>query len=129
VGHHLTQSVIVLVEWIPREFEAWAKLVGAYNVVTDEIMDANLRPTAIEALKGIVREGYNGWTKPTDERLTIAYLGDLAEAGAYGRELVLAYARQTEWERSAERLKKIIDKVRAEAGRDLPPAIGPFAEE
>lgn len=110
---HLEKSVIVLVEWIPREFEAWAKLHGAYNVVTGEVMDAGLSTEALGILEGIVREGYNGWSKSIDERITRGLLDDLAKAGAFDRELTLAYARQTESEHSIERLRRILDNFEA----------------
>lgn len=106
----LEQSVVVLVEWIPGEFDAWARLHGAYNVSTGEVMDACLSLAVSEALEGIVDEGYNGWTKSTDEHMTLGFLEDLAASGAYNRELVLAYARQTKSEQNIERLKKILDK-------------------
>lgn len=54
-------------------------------------------------------EGYNGWTKSTDELMTRSYLADLAQAGAYNRELVLAYARLTKSEDSIGRLTKILE--------------------
>ena len=41
-AQHLEKSAVVLVEWIPGEFEGWAKLNQAYNVVTGEVMDAAL---------------------------------------------------------------------------------------
>lgn len=106
----LEQSVVVLVEWIPGEFDAWAKLHGAYNVGTGEVMNAGLSPEASKALEGIVDEGYNGWTKSTDEHTTLGFLKDLAASGGYDPELVLAYARQSKSEQSIERLKKILDK-------------------
>jgi len=46
----LKKSVVVLVEWIPSEMEGWAKLNAAYNVVTEEVMDAGFSEEAIEAL-------------------------------------------------------------------------------
>lgn len=107
---HLERSVVVLVEWIPGEFDAWARLVGAYNVGTGEVMNAGLSPEASKALEGIVYEGYNGWTKSTDELMTLSFLKDLAASGVYDRELVLAYARQSKSEQSTGRLKKILDK-------------------
>ncbi len=118
---HLEKSVMVLVEWIPGEFEAWAKVVGAYNVVTSEVMDAGLDAEALKALKSIVYEGYNGWTKTTDVQLTRRYLDDLAKAGTYDRELVLAYARQSQSENSIDRLKKILDKFEASRGTSNTP--------
>lgn len=45
---------VVLIEPASTRFEAWAKLVGAYNVVTREVMDAGLNDDAHEALAGIV---------------------------------------------------------------------------
>lgn len=110
---HLEHSVVVLVEWIPGEFDAWAKLVGAYNVVTGQVMNGGLSAETSKALEGIVNEGYNGWTKSTDELMTLSYLKDLEAAGTYDRELVLAYARQSESEESIERLKKLLNKFEA----------------
>lgn len=106
---HLEKSVVVLVEWIPGQMESWAKLNGAYNVVTGEVMEGGLSEEATELLEGIVREGYNGWTKSTDVRMTKSYLEDLVKADAYDRDLVLAYARQEKHEASVERLMKILD--------------------
>jgi hypothetical protein len=106
---HLEKSVVVLVEWIPGEMEAWAKLKLAYNVVADEVMDVALSPEAVEILERIVFEGYKGWTDSISERLVRSYLVNLAALAEYDRELVLAYARQTKDESSVERLKKIID--------------------
>nr|WP_201749016.1 hypothetical protein [Micromonospora acroterricola] len=109
-SQRLERSVVVLVEWIHGEFDAWARLHGAYSVANGEVMDAGLTAEVSEALKGIVYEGYNGWTKSTDELMTLSFLKDLAAAGAYDRELVLAYARQSKSEHSIERLKKILDR-------------------
>jgi hypothetical protein len=106
---HLEKSVVVLVEWIPGEMEGWAKLNKAYNVVTGEVMESGPSEEATELLEGIVAEGYNGWTKSSDVRMTKSYLEDLSKAGAYDRELVLAYARQEKRETAIERLKKILD--------------------
>jgi hypothetical protein len=41
--------------------------------------------------------------------MVTSYLKDLVDAGAYDRELMLAYARQTKHERSIERLENIPD--------------------
>ena len=108
--HHLEKSVVVLVEWIPGQMEAWAKLNGAYNAVTGEVMESRLDEETIELLDGIVAEGYNGWTKSTDVKMTKSYLEDLSKAGGYDRDLVLAYARQEKHEASIERLAKILDE-------------------
>ncbi len=122
---HLEKSVVVLVEWIPGEFNAWAKLVGAYNVTTGDVMDAGLSPDALKALESIVDEGYNGWTKATDVRLTRRFLDDLTKTGTYDRELVLAYARQTKSQNSIDRLKKILDKFEASRSRSAT-SVPPF---
>lgn len=119
--HHLEKSVLVLVEWIPGEMEAWAKLSQAYNIVTDEVMDAGLSEDAVEVLERIVFEGYKGWTDSISERMVRSFLDDLAGLGAYDRDLVLAYARQTKHESSIERLKKIIDKFDATTGATSAP--------
>ncbi len=110
---HLEHSTVVLVEWIPGEFDAWARVVGAYNVVTGQVMNADLSAESSEALECIVSEGYNGWTKSTDELMTLSYLKDLEAAGTYDRQLVLAYARQSESEQSIERLAKILNRHEA----------------
>ena len=112
IQHH-EESVLVLVEWIPGEFDAWARLHKAYNVVTGEVMDAGLSAETLKALEGIVYAGYKGWHDAIAERMTLSFLEDLAKAGAYNRELVLAHARQTKSETSIERLKKILDKLEA----------------
>jgi hypothetical protein len=108
-AQHLEKSVVVLVEWIPGEFAAWAKLHRAYNMVTGEIMDAGLDAEAQKVLERIVFEGYKGWTDSISARVVTSYLKDLADADAYDRDILLAYARQTKHERAIERLQKIID--------------------
>lgn len=110
---HLTKSVVVLVECIPGEMEAWAKLRGAYNVVTGEAMDANLNADAKKALDAVVSEGYKGWTDDISARMVRRYLEELLQAGGYDRELVLAYPRQTKWEPAIQRLEKLLDKFEA----------------
>jgi len=109
----LEHSVVVLVEWIPGEFDAWARLVGAYNVVTGQVMNAGLSAETSKALEDIVSEGYNGWTKSTDELMTLSFLRDLEAAGTYDREVVLAYARQFKSEESIKRLIKLLNKLEA----------------
>lgn len=107
--HHLEESVLVLVEWIPGEMEGWAKLQQAYNIVTDEVMDAGLSDEAVAVLERISFEGYKGWTDSISARMVRSYLADLTSLGAYDRDLVLAYARQTKDESSVQRLEKIVD--------------------
>ena len=112
-AQRLETSMVVLVEWIPGEFDSWAKVHRAYNVVIGEVMDAGLSPEAANALEGIVDEGYKGWHDDIAERMTRSYLADLDRVGAYDRELVLAYARRTKSEESIRRLKRILDKLGA----------------
>lgn len=107
--HHLEKSVVVLVEWVSGQMAAWAKINDAYNILTGEVMESGLDEETTELLDGIVTEGYNGWTKSIDIKLTKSYLEDLSKAGAYDRDLVLAYARQEKHEASIERLVKILD--------------------
>jgi hypothetical protein len=104
------RSVMVLVEWIPGEFDAWARLHGAYNVVADEVMNAGLSDEAIRALDSILREGHKGWHDDIAGQMTRSILDDLAKAGVYDRHLVLAHARQTKSERSISSLKKILEE-------------------
>lgn len=109
------RNIVVMVEWPSDRFDAWAKLVGAYNVVTGEVMSAGLNEAAMKALEGIVWEGYNGWSKETDRLLTLARLRELDEAGGYDRNIVLQYAAMERSLTSIERLEKILSQF--EAGR------------
>lgn len=115
--HHLESSTIVLVEWIPGEMAAWARLNEAYNVVTGEVMRAGLTDEALAALAGIVDEGYKGWTDDISERIVGGYLKDLVALGEYDRDLIVAFARQTKHETSVARLVKILDKHEAAGAR------------
>lgn len=112
---HLEKSVVLLVEWIPGEMEAWAKLKQAYNIVTDEVMGIDISAEAVEVLERIVVEGYKGWTDSISERMVRSFVDDLIELGAYNRDLVLAYARQTKHDASVQRLEKILDSYDAAA--------------
>lgn len=109
------KAIVVLVEWPGTRFDAWAKLVGAYNVVTQEVMDAGLNEEAKKALDGIVWEGYNGWSKETDRILTLSWLRKLDAAGGYDRDIILQHAAMERSLVSIDRLVKILDKF--EAGR------------
>lgn len=105
----LETSTIVLVEWLPGGMEAWAKLKRAYNVVTNEVMDAGLSEDVTEALERVVDAGYKGWHDSIAQGEVRSYLNDLVALGAYDRDLVLAYARQMKEEASVERLAKTLD--------------------
>ncbi|WP_406245508.1 hypothetical protein ACI7YT_10650 [Microbacterium sp. M] len=107
------KNFVVLVEWPSERFEAWAKLVGAYNVVTREVMDAGLNEAAQKALAGVVWEGYNGWHDETARILTLARLRELDEAGGYDRDIVLQYAAMERSLTSIERLEKILNQFEA----------------
>ena len=108
-------SIVVLIEWPSDSFEAWARLVGAYNVVTGDVMDARLNDVALEALKGVMWEGYNGWDSDTARTLTLARLQELADAGGYDRSIVAQYAEMHGGLHSIDRLKKILDAFEAGA--------------
>lgn len=76
-------------------------------------MDAALSPAAVEVLDRLVFEGYKGWTDSISARMVTSYLSDLDDTGAYDRDIVLAYARQTKHEGAIERLQKLIDAFEA----------------
>jgi hypothetical protein len=109
----IERATIVLVEWITGEYDAWARLVGAYNLVDGKVMDAGLSDAGRKALEGVVYEGYNGWSKDTDVLLTTSHLRDLEAAGEYDRELVLAYARIHRGITGTNRLEKLLEKFEA----------------
>lgn len=109
----LPKSIIVLVEWPTTRFKGWAKLVGAYNVVTHSVMNSGMSEAAEKSLKDIVWEGYNGWHDDIARRLTLKRLADLADLGSYDRELVLAYARHEKSDYSIENLLKILNSFEA----------------
>lgn len=110
---HLKQSVVILVEWPPERFEGWAKLVGAYNALTGELMESGLSKGGLEILGQIVFQGYKGWHDGIAERMTLSCLNDLAAGDGYDRELVLAYARMQRRGDAIERLEKILNKFEA----------------
>lgn len=101
---------VVLIEPASTRFEAWAKLVGAFNVVTRKATDAGLTDGAREALAGVVWEGYNGWHDQIAETLTLSRLRELKEAGGYNREIVLQYAEMNERFHSIKALEKLLDR-------------------
>lgn len=107
---HLKKSIIILVEWPTENFEDWARLVGAYNVATGEVMSTSLGDDGRSALDAILFEGYKGWSDDTAKRMTLHYLKKLRGSGQYDRGTVLTYMRQTKSEDSIKRLKKILDQ-------------------
>lgn len=109
--HHLEKSVVILVEWSTESYAAWAKLVGAYNVVTGEVMTSGLTDAGMKALEGVVWEGYNGWHDDIAATMTAARLKELAESDGYDREIVLEYASRHRGHHELERLEKILDKL------------------
>jgi hypothetical protein len=111
---HLKRSVVILVECPPERFEGWARLVGAYNALTGEVMQSGLGEGSQEILKQIVFQGYKGWHNGIAERMTLSCLDDLAAGDGYDRELVLAYARMHRGGDAIERLQKILDKFEAQ---------------
>ena len=110
---HLEASVIVMLEWATDPQLGWARLHDAYNAVTGEVMHSGLTDDNRETLDRIVFEGYKGWHDDIAERMTLSWLEDLDQAAAYHRELVLAFARQTNSEPNIERLVKILYRFEA----------------
>ena len=107
--HHLAKSIVVVVEWPTTRFEGWAKLVGAYNIVTRSVMRSGLSEAGTKALEGIVWEGYNGWHDDLARRLTHKRLEELEAVGDYDRELVLTHARREKGDYAIENLIKILN--------------------
>lgn len=105
---HVGKSIIVAVEWPTTPLEGWAKLVGAYNVITRSVMKSGLSEAGTKALEGIVWEGYNGWHDDIARRLTLKRLEELDASDGYDRELVLAYARREKSEYAMKNLEKIL---------------------
>jgi hypothetical protein len=106
----LHKSVIVLVEWPPERFDGWAKLVGAYNALTGEVMASGLSAAGLKILEQIVFEGYKGWHDQIAEHRTLSLLADLTACNGYDREFVLAYARTHKSSNAMERLERILSK-------------------
>jgi hypothetical protein len=107
--HHLSKSIVIMVEDPSERFEAWARMVGAYNVLTRKVMSSGLSEAGTKALNGVVSEGYNGWHDSIAETMTIKHLRDLAESDGYDRAIVLEYAAQRKGEYALKRLEKILD--------------------
>ncbi len=111
----LDESVVVLVEWPTESYEGWAQLVGAYNVVTGEVMKSGLSEAGMNALEGIVFEGYKGWHDDIASRLTRARLEELRELGECDRELILAYVRVHRGQYGTDRLEKVLGRFEAQS--------------
>ena len=107
---HLENSVVVLAEWATERFEGWARLNGAYNVVTRTTMQDGLTEPGRAALDDITFDGYKGWDDEISVRLTLKRLADLEQLGEYDRELVLAFARRERGENGIRRLYPLLDR-------------------
>jgi hypothetical protein len=116
--HRLSKSIVIMVEDPSERFEVWARLVGAYNVLTRKVMSAGLSAAGTKALDGVVWEGYNGWHDSIAEMMTSKHLKDLAELGEYDGAIVLEYAAQRKGEHALKRLERILDSFE----RSLPAA-------
>lgn len=101
---------VILIEPAATQYLAWAKLVGAYDVLGREVMDAALTDPAREALAGVVWEGYNGWHDDIAETLTHGRLRELLEAGCYDRDLIRQYAEMNDRFHSIGRLERLLDR-------------------
>jgi len=109
-AYRLEKSVVVLVEWPTENYAARARLVGAYNVMTREVMTSGLTDAGVKALEGVVWEGYNGWHDGIAATMTTTRLKELAASDGYDRDIVLEYASQHGAQNSLPRLRKILDK-------------------
>lgn len=107
---------MILVEWPAENYAAWAKLVGAYNVLTRDVMTAGLTEIGTKALEGVVWEGYNACLDEIAATMTTVRLTERAGSDGYDRDIVLEYAAQHGSQYSLPRLEKILDKF----ARSLP---------
>lgn len=101
--YRLKQSVVELVEWAQPTFEPCARIKGAYNVVTGEVMPHGLGDDALEYFEEVVLTG-------TVPGRTPLRLSELRRIGGYDRALLLAYVRMSRHSLGAERLKRILDR-------------------
>jgi hypothetical protein len=106
----LKKSIVIVVEWPTESYRGWARLVGAYNVVTGAVMSTNLTDAGRKELEGILFEGYKGWHDNIAERMTISRLQKLTALGQYDRDVVLAYVRREKSEDSVKRFIKILEE-------------------
>ena len=113
---HLEKSIVVLAEWSSESHEGWAKLVGAYNLVTQSVMGGAMDETAKTLLKAIVFDGYNGWNDDIAVRMTLRHLQELRDAGGYNRGVVESFARTERGEHGIKRLYRILDRFEANRG-------------
>ena len=116
--YRLHKSVMVLVEWPPERFDGWAKLVGAYNALTGEVMESGLSADGLKTLEQIAFAGYKGWHDQIAERQTLSLLADLKAATATTASWCWR-TRECQEQAAMERLEKILNKfeARAKAGR------------
>lgn len=112
-------TVVVLVEPAPTSFDAWAKLVGAYNVVTGVVMDAALTDASRKALHDIVDEGYNGWHDEIADTMTLDHLHKLDEEGAYDRAVIVQFAEMEGGFYSIGKLEKLLDRYETRRERAI----------
>jgi hypothetical protein len=105
----LKKSVVVLAEWPTESHEGWAKLVGAYNLVTGSVMGGPLDEATSKSLKAIVFDGYKGWNDDIAVRMTLTHLRELHAAGGYDRGIVEAFARSERGEHGIAKLYGILD--------------------
>lgn len=115
---------MILIEPASIRFEAWAKLVGASNVVTGEVMDAGLNHDAREALQGIAWEGCNGWNDEITNTLTLSRLWQLKESGCYDRNIVRHYAEMNDRFHSIFTWKSSAAGSRRPSSLRRPPLVG-----
>jgi hypothetical protein len=110
--YRLSNSVVVAVEWADDRLGDWAKLAGAYNVLTGTVMKPGLSEASQEILGQLVFDGCKGWRDTRAERATLTCLQKLAAGDGCDREVVLAYARMHGDGTAIGRLEKILDTFR-----------------
>lgn len=106
----LSNSIVILAEWHQDNHSGWAKSVGAYNLVTDEMMTEGLSAAGNEAIDALLSAGYKGWHDAIAVRQARDALDELLQSGGYDRHVVLFRARKSRGESGISKLYSILDQ-------------------
>lgn len=87
------QKALVLVEEIDTPLNAWARVVGAFNLDTEEVMSHGFSSEAHKALSALVFSGNRGWKDECTRRQALRHLQELDALGEYDRALVAEWMR------------------------------------
>lgn len=93
---HLENSLIIVAEWRKASFLGWARLVGAHNVVTGELLSDGLSADGRRAVDQIVACGDLSWTDAPARSTVNSCLDRLTALDELAPEVIVARARH-EW--------------------------------